>query len=91
MVLSDEPPSAQIPQGDLNGAYLLAEIFRLHREGRGGTDSALLLGHGGEDAVGVPEVLGDQELHDQLHVLLALRVGKAVLRPLQGLPQLLQL
>lgn len=72
-------------------AYLLADIFCLHCEGRGGTDSALLLGHGGVDAVGVPEVLGDQKLHDQIYILLALRVSKAVLRPLQGLPQLLKL
>ena len=59
-------------------------------EGRGGTGSGHLLGHSAEDAVGIPEVILGEELHYQLHILLALRVNQAVLRPLQSLEQLRQ-
>lgn len=71
-------------------AYLLAEILCLYCEGWGGTDSALLLGYSTVDGVGIPEVLLGKELHNQLHILLALRISQAVLRPLQSLQQLLQ-
>ncbi len=71
-------------------AYLLAEILCLCCEGWGGTDSALLLGYSTVDGVGIPEVLLGEELHYQLHILLALRISQAVLRPLQSLQQLLQ-
>lgn len=71
-------------------AYLLAEIFCLCCERWGGNDFAHLLGYSNEDGISILEVLLGKELHDQLHVLLALRISQAVMRPLQSLQQLRQ-
>ena len=69
-------------------AYLHAEILCLRCEGRGGADHGHLLGHSAVDGEGIPEVLLGNELHYQLHILLALRIVQAVLRPLQSLQHL---